>query len=82
MSEDTITNGNGTTPQVRWKNRRRMAWVSLISMIVLTYTIIFTDTVPDSKLTILSDVITWFYFSMATVVGCYMGMTTWAHIKK
>ena len=67
--------------KLRWKNRRRMAWLSLISMTVLTYLIIFTKIVPESRLTILSEVITWYYFCCVSVIGSYMGVTLWAHIK-
>jgi len=64
--------------QVRWVNRRRMAWVSLISMIVITFFILFTNAISIEKLKVLSEVITWFYFSCASVIGAYMGFTTWA----
>jgi hypothetical protein len=62
----------------RWRNRRRMAWMSLLCMFVLTYFIIFTDIVPIARLTVLKEVITWFYFACISVVGAYMGFTTWA----
>jgi Ni,Fe-hydrogenase I cytochrome b subunit len=67
--------------KARWKNRRRMAWISLISMLIVTGLILFTDIVPESRLTILTEVITWFYFSCASIIGMYMGATTWANIK-
>ncbi len=65
----------------RWKNRRRMAWSSLISMIFVTAMILFTDTVEIERLKVLSEVITWFYFSCASIIGAYMGFTTYANIK-
>jgi len=67
--------------KVRWTNRRRMAWLSLFTMILVTLLIFFTDLIPESRLSILGEVITWFYFCMASVIGAYMGMTTWASIK-
>lgn len=66
----------------RWQNRRRMAWLSLVSMIVITYMILFTKLVPETKLAVLGDVITWYYFCSASIIGMYMGATTWASIKK
>ena len=76
MSDEiTTTNSNG---KVRWKNRRRMAWMSLISMILVTYLILFTNLCPPERLKILSEVITWYYFASASVIGAYMGFTTWA----
>jgi len=68
--------------RARWKNRRRMAWISLISMILVTCLILFTDLVEESRLQILTEVITWFYFSCASIIGMYMGATTWASVKK
>jgi len=79
MTEKDTENVNG---KERWKNRRRMAWTSLVAILVVTMMILFTDVVPESRLTILSDVITWFYFSMASIIGMYMGATTWASVKK
>ena len=79
MAEPEVTtNGNG---KIRWKNRRRMAWVSLISILVVTFFMLFTDAVSVEKLKIVGDVVTWFYFSMASIIGAYMGFTTWASRK-
>lgn len=78
---DEVTNGNGNG-KIRWKNRRRMAWVSLISMLVVTFFMLFTDAISVEKLKIVGDVVIWFYFSMASIIGFYMGATTWASIKK
>ena len=66
----------------KWQNRRRMAWVSLISMVGITVLILFTNIVSIERLKVLSDVITWFYFSCASVIGSYMGFTTYASVKK
>lgn len=65
----------------KWSNRRRMAWISLISMILLTFCILFTELVSIERLKVLSDVITWFYFSCISVIGFYMGATSWASVK-
>ena len=76
-------NGNDITlMKKRWANRRRMAWLSLISMIGITVLILFTELVSVERLDVLGEVITWFYFCCASVIGAYMGFTTWASIKK
>jgi hypothetical protein len=79
MSEE-----NENTPEdlmhKRWRNRRRMAWVSLISMLVVTILAFFV--IPESRLALLSDVITWFYFGMVSIIGSYMGFTTLSSIKE
>ena len=64
----------------RWKNRRKMAWTSLISMICITL-ILLTSFVPETRLKILTDIITWYFFASASVIGAYMGFTTWADRK-
>lgn len=64
--------------KLRWQNRRRMAWLCLISMILITFVILFTDWCPESRLKILAEVITWYYFTTASIIGAYMGFTTWA----
>jgi hypothetical protein len=83
MDNTIETNGDDSIEmqKKKWKNRRRMAWVSMISMVVITILILFTNLVPESRLKILSEVITWYYFSCISVVGIYMGATTWASIK-
>jgi len=75
MSEE-IENTPEDLMHKRWRNRRKMAWVSLISMLVVTILAFFV--IPESRLVLLSEVITWFYFGMVSVIGAYMGFTTWA----
>ncbi|MHA1700684.1 MAG: hypothetical protein ACTSWK_00280 [Promethearchaeota archaeon] len=65
----------------KWKNRRKMAWISLVAMIIVTLILLFAP-IPESRLKILSEPIIWFYFSMTSVIGIYMGATTWASIKR
>jgi len=67
-------------PPVRWKNRRRMAWTSLIYMISKTLLLMFV--VEPSRISVLSEPITWSYFCAAAIVGAYMGAATFEHIKK
>lgn len=63
----------------RWKNRRRMAWLSMFAMIAATYALFFV--VPESRLQRLEEVIAWFYMAMASVIGTYLGTTTWAYVS-
>ena len=78
MSDETTQTENGND-KVRWQNRRRMAWLSIISIIVVTGLAFFV--LPIERLDKLADVITWFYLSMASIVGAYMGLSTWAAKK-
>ena len=78
--DDQLDNSNGNG-KIRWTNRRRMAWTSLISMVLITALILFTPLCPESRLKIVNEVITWYYFACASVIGAYMGFTTWAAKK-
>jgi len=64
----------------KWSNRRRMAWTSLISMLVLTVALLALP-IPESRLKILAEPLTWFFLSMTSIIGAYMGFTTWASRK-
>ncbi len=81
MSEEHNSINGIKMEKARWKNRRRMAWTSLISMILVTYALLFTTWCPETRLTIVAEVITWYYLGCVSVVGAYMGVTTYAHIK-
>lgn len=61
----------------QWKHRRRMAYMSLVSIIAVTL-ILLGPWVPVDRVEKLSDLISWFYFSLASIVGAYMGFATWS----
>jgi hypothetical protein len=81
MSEEKNSINGIKMEKARWRNRRWMAWASLTSMILITLALLFTNWCPESRLTIVKEVITWYYFVSASIIGAYMGVTTWAHIK-
>jgi len=56
--------------------QRRMAWMSMISMIVFTAAV-FLPIFPDGRIKALSDLFGLFYIGQAGVVGAYMGMTAY-----
>jgi len=58
----------------RWVHRRRMAYISLAAIIVATYFCLFK--VSETRLASISDIMTWFYISMGSVVGAYVGFRT------
>jgi hypothetical protein len=61
--------------------QRRMAWTSIIAMLVFT-ALIFLPIFPDSRIKAFSDLFGLFYIGMAGVVGAYMGMTAYMNGKK
>ena len=60
--------------------QRRMAWVSLISMLVFTG-FVFLPIFPDSRIQALADLFGLFYIGMAGVVCAYMVMTAYMSKK-
>lgn len=62
----------------RWKNRRRMAWLALWSIIIAT-TAMFT-VVPESRIEALDEIVAWFMMGMVSIVGTYIGTSTWANV--
>ena len=61
--------------------QRRMAWVSLIAMLLFTC-LVFLPIFPDSRIKALADLFGLFYIGMAGVVGAYMGMTAYMSAKR
>lgn len=65
---------------MRWKHRRRMAYLSLWAMLVATAWCL-TPWIAESRIAVLTDALGWFYFAMASIVGAYVGFATWAEKK-
>ena len=61
--------------------QRRMAWVSMVSMIGFTIAV-FLPIFSDSRIKALADLFGLFYIGQAGVVGAYMGMTAYMNGKK
>lgn len=63
----------------RWKNRRWMAWICLWAVMLVTGAMMFL--VPETRLAGLDEVVVWFYVSMASIIGVYIGSATMSDIK-
>ena len=61
--------------EMRAANRRRMAWVSLLAMILTAAALIFL--VPDSRLDKLKDLLDLYWIALGGVVGAYVGISAW-----
>lgn len=55
-----------------------MAWLAFISIIVMALLCLFV--VDPTRLEKLETVITWFMMAMASIVGAYMGFSTYAGV--
>lgn len=69
--------------KVRWENRRRMAWTSLIAIIVQTAVLLFAPVklLSPEKVKVIQEPLTWAYMCESAVILAYMGFTTWAYLK-
>lgn len=63
-----------------WNNRRRMAWLSLWGIIAPTIFIILHIHDPNT-IDKIGVMMSWYYLSLASIVGAYFGFRAWASIK-
>lgn len=73
-------NCDGSDGHRKFLVKRRMAWVSLIMMIIVTFGLMFY--IPESRLPKITEPIAWCYMSFASIIGFFFGAQTWASIKK
>jgi len=55
-------------------NRKRMAWTALISCLLVVFLMMFV--VKESRIPLLSDVMTFFFLIMGSIVGTYIGFSS------
>ncbi len=56
--------------------QRRMAWAAMAAMIVFTVAL-FSPWVPETRVAAIGGVSDTFYIGCASIVGAFMGFTTW-----
>lgn len=56
------------------RTRKQMAWTALVSCIVAVLLLMFV--VPESRIGVIGEVMTWFFFIMGSIVGSYIGFTS------
>jgi len=61
----------------KWLSRRRMAWIAITMMIILSFGLMFF--IPETRLPKITEPISWAYMSFASIVGFFFGMSTWAN---
>ena len=74
---------NMKAEKLRWKNRRKMAWTSLIAIIAQTLLLLFAppSLLSTEKIQVIKEPLTWAYMCESAVILAYMGFTTWAYMK-
>lgn len=61
------------------RNRRRMAWLSLVALIASGFSLMFL--VPENRLAQLNGILELYWLSLGGIVGAYVGMSAWAQRK-
>lgn len=61
----------------RWRHRRRLAYTAMIATLATTVYVLGPWMALD-RIEATADIISWFYFTMASIVGAYMGFATWS----
>lgn len=60
-----------------------MAYIAIAAILVVTYWCLFD--IPEKKLKVLEEIISWFYITMGSIVGAYVGFATlddkWSKVK-
>ena len=57
------------------KNRRLMAWVSLVAMVASGFAIMFL--IPEARLQKINAMLDLYWISLGGIVGAYVGISTW-----
>lgn len=82
LKEEIDVNGDGIVNvkeieiyEQRATNRRKMAWLSLVAMIISAFFIMFL--VPDERLEKIKDMLDLYWIALGGVVGAYVGISAW-----
>ena len=59
----------------RANHRRRMAWLSLVAMVLSAFALMFF--VPESRLASLDGLLELYWIALGGVVGAYVGISSW-----
>lgn len=60
--------------------QRRMAWVAMIAVLIVT-AIFMSPLMPDSRVSLLGDVLSMFYVTQAGIIAAFFGATAWMSKK-
>lgn len=87
MSSEADINGDGKVNEEELKiyNEKIRVQKNLamgsFAFIILFTAFIMTPAIPESRVTALSDIFSMFYIMMGSVIGAFMGFSTWLNKK-
>jgi len=61
-------------------NQGALAWAAMISMTLVTG-LLFCPRIPDTRITILKDILDLYYVTQASIIGMYMGAKAFMNRK-
>jgi hypothetical protein len=81
---DLNNDGNVTTTEERIYeqkavNRRRMAWVALVALIISGFCMMFL--IPEHRIKQLDGMLELYWIALGTITGAYVGISTWMSKK-
>lgn len=62
-------------------NQSRLAWCSMVSMIIVT-ALLFMPFVSDARLNALKEILDLYYVTQASIIGIYMGVNAYMSRKQ
>jgi hypothetical protein len=73
-----VTENEAETANLLLKNetQTKLVYIAIWAMVIVTI-FLFLPIFPDTRIKALSDLITLFYLSNASIVGAYMGVTAY-----
>jgi hypothetical protein len=78
-NDGKVTNSEQEIYEQRSVNRRRMAWVALVAMIASAVAMMFF--VPETRLKQLDGLLEIYWVALGSIVGAYVGISTWMSRK-
>lgn len=63
------------------RTHKRIAIICLVAILALTI-ILLTPVISTERITALSDLISMFYIMTGSIIGTYMGTSTWMSVSK
>lgn len=78
-NDGKVTKVEQSIYEQRAKNRRSMAWVALIAMIVSGFALMFF--VTETRLKELDGLLELYWIALGSIVGAYVGISTWLSRK-
>lgn len=80
LNEDgKVSNSEEILYEQKAKNRRGMAWLALVALVASGFCMMFL--VPETRLKQLDGLLEIYWIALGSIVGAYVGISTWMSRK-